>query len=307
MTTPAPDFRCAAASLVDAEPMAGTAPDEGAWLFVEYAGPWGRKAVAESRLPDEVRAFLGGLDGIRVQLIRRHGGVSGPGVRVFTARLGGAPGAEPGNESDDQPDHERGVWTTVLDDVADIPTLDLARPDADPRLTAYDAPLWFVCTNGRRDLCCAETGRPVTAALAARWPDATWETTHLGGHRFAGTLLALPSGFALGRLDAGTAVTACKELEAGRLPLDLTRGRAGLPGAAQVAELHVRRELDLEDPKQVTVGGVDGDTVTLDAAGTTYVVRVRTADGEPRRQSCADLKTKPARVYAIESWGMPEA
>jgi hypothetical protein len=266
---------------------------------VEYAGPWGRKAVAESRLPDDVREFLGGLDGIRVQLIRRHGGVSGPGIRVFTARLGAAPG----------------VWTTVLADMAEVSTLDLARPDADPRLTAYDAPLWLVCTNGRRDLCCAETGRPVAAALAARWPDATWETTHLGGHRFAGTLLALPSGFALGRLDAGTAVTACKELEAGRLPLDLVRGRAGLPGAAQVAELHLRRELGLEEVEDVdiahvagvTIEGVHRDTVTLDAAGTTYVVRVRASDGEPRRQSCADPKTKPARVYEIESWGKPQA
>jgi hypothetical protein len=309
VTSSAPEFRCAATSLLDAEPMAGTAPDERDWLFVEYAGPWGRKAVADSRLPEDVREFLGGLDGIRVQLIRRHGGVSGPGVRVFTARLGAG----------------SGVWSTVLADVAELPTLDLARPDADARLTAYDAPLWFVCTNGRRDVCCAETGRPVTAALAARWPDATWETTHLGGHRFAGTLLALPSGFALGRLDAGTAVTACKELEAGRLPFDVVRGRAGLPGAAQVAELHLRRELALEDVADVTdvtdaaggtdvadvaggtdvtVTGIDGHTVTLDAAGTAYAVRVRASDGEPRRQSCADLKMKPARVYAVESWGM---
>ena len=72
------EFRCAAASLRDAEPMAGTAPEDGAWLFVEEPGPWGRKAVAESRLPEDVRAFLDGLEGVRVQLVRRHGGVSGP-------------------------------------------------------------------------------------------------------------------------------------------------------------------------------------------------------------------------------------
>jgi hypothetical protein len=207
------------------------------------------------------------------------------------------------------------VWTTVLADATEVPTLDLSWPDADPRLTAYDAPLWLVCTNGRRDVCCAATGRPVAATLAARWPDATWETTHLGGHRFAGTLLALPSGFALGRLEPGTAVTACKELEAGRLPLDVTRGRAGLPGAAQVAELHLRRELGLEDLAAVTVLGVgdpgddavDGATITLEAGGAPYAVRVRTTDGEPRRQSCADLKTKPARVYEVVSWGKPPA
>ena len=92
--------------------MGGTAPDEGAWLFVEYAGLWGRKAVAESRLPDDVREFLDGLDGIRVQLVRRHGGVSGPGVRVFTARLGAEPGVEhgarrPGRGADARPSRDR--------------------------------------------------------------------------------------------------------------------------------------------------------------------------------------------------------
>ncbi len=169
---------------------------------MEHAGPWGRKAVAESRLPDRVREFLGGLDDVRVQLIRRHGGESGPGVRVFVARLGGRPR----------------VWTTVLDDVAELCDLRVDDPAADPRFTSYDGPLWLVCTNGRRDLCCAEAGRPIAAALSERWPEATWETTHLGGHRFAGTLLALPDGVALGRLDAGSAVDACAALEAGRLP-----------------------------------------------------------------------------------------
>ncbi|GAA2139168.1 sucrase ferredoxin [Nocardioides koreensis] len=281
------EFRCAAASLRDAEPMVGTAPEDGTWLFVEEPGPWGRKAVAESRLPEDVRALLDGIEDVRVQLVRRHGGVSGPGVRVFAAHLAPTPR----------------VWTTVLDDVRDLPALDVAGlRDGAPDLTSYDGPLWLVCTNGRRDRCCAETGRPVAAALAARWPEETWETTHLGGHRFAGTLLALPSGVALGRLDAGSAVTACKELEAGRLPTETVRGRAGRPAVAQVAELHARAELGLDRLDAVRVGSVDGDTVVLTAGDDVWAVEVGRTPTELRRQSCADLSTKPGWEYHVRSW-----
>ncbi len=188
--------------------MAGTAPTDVAWLFVEYAGPWGQQAVADSRLPAELRELLADLTGVRVQLIRRHGGVSGPGVRVFAAWLGEQPA----------------VWSGVLDDHAGLLDLDLAglARGGDAGLAPYDEPLLLVCTNGRRDVCCAELGRPIAAALAARWPEATWETTHLGGHRFAGTLLALPSGVTLGRLDVASAVDDCTALAARTVP-----GRTG--------------------------------------------------------------------------------
>lgn len=285
MTATTTDFRCSAASRDDAESMIGTAPTEVDLLLVEYAGAWGRNAISESRLPKHVVAHLDGLTDTRVQLVRRHGGLVEGGVRVFAAHLGATPT----------------VTTAHLDDVADLP--DLTNTDYQP----YGGPLWLVCTNGRRDLCCAESGRPVATALANRWPEATWETTHLGAHRFAGTLLALPTGVVLGRLDPHTAVEACRELEQHRMPgLDLVRGIAGRPGPVQVAEMHVRGRLALSDLDAVTVVaaevGPDGARAVLHADGSHHEVRVGTSTGEPRRQSCADLKTKPAQVYAVTSW-----
>lgn len=252
------DFRCSVASRDDGEPIGGTAPSDPAFLLVEHAGSWGRKAVAESRLPEAVRDHLAGLAGVRVQLIRRHGGESGPGVRVFHARA-----------SPDGFD----VRTVVLPDPEALLDLDLDG-DPDPGWAAYDAPLWLVCTNGRRDRCCAEIGRPITAALAERWPEATWETTHLGGHRFSGTLLALPSGHTLGRLDVASAVEACAILEKGSVPIELSRGRAGIPAAEQVRELHV-------------LSGGDPD------------VEVVEVPAEPRRASCADLVEKPVTRWEV--------
>ena len=151
----------------------------------------------------------------------------------------------------------------------DLLALDLGRD-----LTDHDGGLWLVCTNGRRGRCCAEIGRPITAALASLWPEETWETTHLGGHRFSGTLLALPSGHTLGRLTPDNATGGCAEVEAGGVPVALSRGRAGRSGVEQVRELHV-------------LGGGSADV---------DIIEVR---GPERRQSCGDLRTKGTIRFEI--------
>lgn len=274
--------------------MAGTAPSDAAFLFIEYSGSWGGRAVAESRLDEDVRAFLDAVPGVRVQLIRRHGRTAQSGVTVFAAHVG-----------------PRSAWVemAVLADVRDVLGLDVAALSGgrSPGLTPYDDVLWLVCTNGRRDLCCADIGRPVTAALAAEWPEQTWETTHLGGHRFAGTLLALPSGVTLGRVDPTAALEACRDLASGVHPVPWSRGRVGAPGPAQVAELHLRAELGVTGLDDVRVIGIVGDEVTLMVADERWRVVVRTSAGAPRRQSCGDLKTKSAAVYEPVEWGRTSA
>lgn len=250
------EFRCSLSSFEDEEPLAGTAPTDTALLFVEHAGSWGRQAVSESRLSESVKDHLGGLPGVRVQLIRRHGGVAGPGVRVFYAVAGGEGFV---------------VSTTVLEAVEDIIRLDLERD-----LAPYEQGPWLVCTNGRRDRCCAELGRPVAAALAARWPEGTWETTHLGGHRFSATLLALPSGHTLGRLSVENSREACHQVEQGRVPVDLSRGRAGRSGVEQVRELHL-----------LAGGPSDVDIVEVPGPG--------------RQQSCGDGLVKATTRFEVRT------
>lgn len=248
-----PDFRCSLASLTDEEPMVGTAPTDPDFLLVEAPGPWGREAITENRLPDVVREHLATHD-LKVLLIRRYGGGGGPGTRVFRARRVG---------------EEFEVTTALLDAPEDLLALDL-----DAGLTPYDGPLWLVCANGKRDLCCAEIGREVAGVLAARWPEGTWETTHLGGHRFSGTLLAFPSGLCLGRLSVIDAVDVCAEVEAGVVPLSRTRGRSGRPGVEQARELHL-------------LAGGDPEVDVVEVPGPT------------RRQSCGDLKVKGTVRYEI--------
>lgn len=285
-------FRCSQSSRDDAEPLIGTAPTDTRFLFVEHAGPWGRAAVEESRLPQDVRAHLTGAEGVRVQLIRRHGGGAGPGVRVFAAAAD--PAAVDGRAR---------VESAVLDEPDALVDLDLAGfvSTGTLGLPSYDEELWLVCTNGRRDLCCADLGRTATAALAARWPQGTWETTHLGGHRFAATLLALPSLVTLGRLLPHEAVTVCTDVAEGRVPLDHVRGRAGWPPVAQVADHHVRRELGLEPIEAIRLVAAAGADVTLSVAGEDWRVTVTAAAGGPRRQSCAEDRLKATTVHRVDA------
>ena len=49
----------------------------------------------------------------------------------------------------------------------------------------WDDPVFLVCTHAKRSACCARFGAPLAQALAARQPRQVWETTHVGGHRFA--------------------------------------------------------------------------------------------------------------------------
>jgi hypothetical protein len=293
--------RCTPLSAAAGEDQAGTAPGEGVWLLVEQPGPWGRKALRESDLPDDVAALLGGLGahvapgapGVRVQLVRRPGRSAvapGAGRTVLAARPGGPGGALVVTRL------EVHDLRALLDhDPADLAAGRLAGA------APYGGPLWLVCTNGRRDVCCAELGRPVAAALAERWPEATWESTHLGGHRFSATLLALPAGVALGRLDPATALAACAELEARRLPLDVARGRTGQPASAQVAELALRRRLGLTglDAVAVVDTGAGGVELEVRGAGQRWYAAVTSRPGVPSPASCGDAKPKAAPVHEV--------
>lgn len=248
------DYRCSLDSAADDEPLAGTALTATELLFVEAPGPWGRDALTENRLPEAVRAHLAALSGTKVLLVRRHGRADGWGTRVFRARREGS-GFQ--------------VTSATLADPEQLLDLDLERD-----LAPYDEHLWFVCTNGRRDLCCAGVGREVARELSAHWPEGTWETTHLGGHRFSATLLALPSGLALGRLTPADAVAACRVVERGEVPLERCRGRTGSSPEEQVRELHV-------------------------LAGGSPEVDVVAVPGAVRRQSCGDVATKPTTVFEV--------
>jgi hypothetical protein len=287
-------YRCSVAAAE--QPMAGTAAQDRAFLLIEHPGPWGRKALAESRwLPEDVRTTLAVRAeeaGVRVQLIRRTGATPrGDGFRVFLADA--SPGA-------------RWLAATVLTDPAELLGIELGALDAGPPegFALDDGPLFLVCTNGRRDVCCAERGRPVAAALAAAYPEETWETTHLGGHRFAGAMLTLPAGFSYGRVGPESAIEIAGATTSGQVVARYLRGRTAYDGAVQAAEVELLDRLGLTgiDALALVASEADGaqTIVTFRHEGGQTSVRVTAMDEPPMRQSCADDVEKPSTAWRVD-------
>jgi hypothetical protein len=139
------------------------------------------------------------------------------------------------------------LWRTQLSRVEDCLAMDLAgwAQGAEPQgFQRVDEPLYLVCVHGRRDRCCAQRGMPVYSAFAAQLGDAVWQTSHLGGHRFAATMVVLPAGISYGRLGADEASALIAAHARGRLhALDKLRGRCVYSPEAQAADVALREQL----------------------------------------------------------------
>jgi len=63
-----------------------------------------------------------------------------------------------------------------------------------------------------------------------------WETTHVGGYRFAANLVILPHGLYYGPVSVALAATAIDAYQRGAIVPERYRGRAGQPTPVQEAE-----------------------------------------------------------------------
>ncbi len=270
------------------EPQAGTAATAAAWICLEQPGPWGRDALTESHLDPALGAELGRraeAAGVRVLLIRRpghHADTHRPAPRrVYVAST--APGASWLEGADIDP-----VRLLDLDFAA---LAEGVRPGLGEPVAQ---PLLMVCTNSRRDVCCALWGRPLVAELAVEHPEAVWECTHTGGHRFSPTGVLLPTGYLYGRLDVPFARHLLAEAAHGRVVTQRCRGRSAFPKEGQVAELAVRERLG----ERLDVLTVRGTTVRH-ADGRAWRVAVESRDLPPARPgSCGAAPVVPTRLVA---------
>ena len=282
------------------EPMAGTAPLRRAWFIIEQPGAWGADALLESDLPAgfgaDLKALLDNTE-VGVALARRPDVASVERRTTRRRRLWLAHTAPGGvrmraGSLDDIREVLKWDWQAILR--GELPPV--GRRSADPVL--------FVCTNGKKDLCCALKSRQIVDSLRPD-PELTgqvYESSHLTGHRFAPTALLLPTGQMYGRLTTETARQALSAAWNGEVLPGLLRGRTALPQWAQSAEIAVREfaAVDGADALDVVtmrngkavpttvLGGYDPDSVleVRHHDGRSWRVEVTSAELEPRKISC---------------------
>ncbi|MEV7195537.1 sucrase ferredoxin [Streptomyces sp. NPDC093510] len=298
---------CATASRDLAEPLAGTAATARTWLLLEQPGPWGAKALKSSRLDPEVgRALEAAAEGtgVRIALIRRpgrHADCHAPTrQQVYVGHT--VPGR---------------TWLrgAELDDPRQLLDLDFAALGAGDHGgfgTPYTgAPLALVCTNGKRDRCCALLGRPLASALAASGEEGVWEITHLGGHRFSPTLLVLPHGYAYGRADLPAVKGILDAVRADRVVAEGCRGNSAWERPGQAAELAVRTETGEDRAGALSVVATDGTGPRLEVTvahtdGRRWRVTVEQgASQPPRPESCGAAPASPGRVDVVAVRALP--
>ncbi|WP_222264023.1 sucrase ferredoxin [Modestobacter marinus] len=221
--------RCSVQALLRGDAATATAPPAVRWLLIEQPGPWGPEALTDSRFDPAVASRLAAraaAEGVRVQLVRRSGDRLADSGRRWAL-------------ADTTPGREVLHWST-RDADADL----LEVPWDGSVGSASDVPTYLVCTHGAHDACCAVRGRPLARSLTGSGPVDVWETSHLGGDRFAANVLVLPHGLLYGQVP-GNGAELVRAHERGQVALPWLRGRAGIPAAAQAAQQHARAELDL--------------------------------------------------------------
>ncbi|MCT7352644.1 sucrase ferredoxin [Streptomyces sp. 15-116A] len=288
------------------EPVAGTAATARTWLLLEQPGPWGAKALTSSHLDPALGRALEAAardTGVRIALIRRpgrHADCHTPATRqVYAAHT------VPGN-----------VWlhSATTTDPGQLLALDFAALGRGEH-ASFDTvlggrphegdPLALVCTNGKRDRCCALLGRPLAAELAASGVQGVWEVTHLGGHRFSPTVLVLPYGYAYGRAQAHAVKEVLHAARDGRIVVDGCRGGSAWERPGQAAELAVREAAGEYAAEALRVVRTEGaaprwEVTVTHTDGRRWLVEVaQGASLPPRPESCGSVLGSPARMDVV--------
>lgn len=200
--------------------MIGSAPQVGLWILLEVRDVWEAKNLETNSLPDVASRWLddalerGEVEGLmpRAQFIRHRRKPSDP-FTVMTFQDGDLRRQE-------------------ITDYSELTSID----PLDSQMPKCDETLYFVCTHARRDVCCSREGLPTWQRLDTLSNGRAWQTTHLGGHRFAPNVLTLPTARSYGRVRVDEADAFFAEVESGTVPVRFLRGNSALPPDAQACE-----------------------------------------------------------------------
>lgn len=274
--------------------MAATASRVDRWLLVEYRGLWDRDvldgSLLSAPLKEHLRDQLARLGHARLLFVKR------PERRSQGRRMLFLGSSRAGEES---------LYALEFDHHDDLLEYDFATAllEGGTPGVPVDHPLFIVCTHGKRDRCCAKYGRPLYDSLKGKVDPAwVWQSTHVGGDRFAGNVVVLPEGLYYGRVDDEDLDPVLDSYRDRRIHLDRYRGRSIHTFVVQAAERALREQEGLTGIDEVELVRVErlGESwrVSLRAGGALRKVDVESeAAEEPVYLTCASLTPQHPRRF----------
>lgn len=295
-----PQILCKDSSLAANEPLAGTAPRVHVWFLLEYWGTWHYEAFEQSDLSSIVRDWLAAqlkaIPNSRLVFIKQQPKSPAEGFFFYVAV-----------SKDTKPTlhkiHLESYEDLIVLDLTGIITNDIAY-----KYTESHEKLFLVCTNGKRDVCCARDGGKQHQAMAAIGGKEIWQSSHLGGHRFAPTGVALPYGAYYGRFSPDDSHQLIEDYRHDRLTLPFFRGRTCFTPFEQAAEHFVRSALNLpaiDELQRIASARVNEDQWIVQfrtvADGGVHRVRVFKRDlPTPVYKNSADAEPETVYTYNAE-------
>jgi hypothetical protein len=236
---------CAQLARDTADPFIGTATRADSWLLIEYTAVWERSEIESSHLPLHVKEWIEAIkrDATQTRFIKRPGRKNGDITVFFVVTL----------------EQRQAIYRFQFARYEDILTLDLAALRAGARRYEpyrYHAPLFLVCTHGKHDACCAKFGMPVYHEFERLAGDQTWQSSHVGGDKFAANVICFPYGIYYGRVAVSEVSEIIAACNASQLYLKRFRGRSCYPSIVQAADCLLRGRTEQTDLRAFCLSSV---------------------------------------------------
>lgn len=286
---------CSEISVDAGEKLLGSAPNTTHWLLLEYPGAFGQNALADSALAlkvkDHLERLLVATPDSKLLLIKDRTSLGRACPRLFIGTI--------------SPDGKRRTFLHLelnqYTDLLGYANLESLVATAEPHLQ----PLVLVCTNGRRDQCCARLGLPLFNSLTTNAALSTFECSHVGQHRFAPNLLVFPGPYYYGRITVEDANSFAQSVIAEQLLLPYLRGNCALPAPAQAAEGYLLATLENPMTNTATLGSILETSPTtwdiqLEYGSNKFSIQIEAVpSGASIRSSCDGDKTHRPIEYRL--------
>jgi hypothetical protein len=288
-------FSCSELSIKVREELLATTPRVDVWFLLEYRGAWTDKPFLDSKIPEGVKKRINlrleTIQNSRLQLIKRHDN-SGDMLKFYVAK------------SDEL---EPKLFECDFGSYEELNDLDI-NEILEGNSYLREEPLFLVCTNGAYDKCCGNYGFSVYLEAAKNENGfSIWQTTHLGGHRFAANVLLLPYGIYYGRVRKENINDFIKCSMIKNIDLAHYRGRSCYVKDVQAAEYFLRTKTGINEISAfrfISLRSLDKENSIIEfiseSDGKAHRVNIRkNKEAFMNYTSCKDQEKSPVAQYRL--------